>query len=417
MRYASGTTDQYLYFIATDATDLKTRETGLTTFTVYRSRNGAAAAAFTTPTINETDSVNCPGVYELLLDEDMTIDASNITEEMVLHITHAGMAPVDRTIEIFSTAAMGIIDYGTAQSATSTSLKLRAAFSTADDNIIGSSALINSSTLGQWQSRTAYDWGNTAKDIAVDAWSETPTGTISYFLFGTAPASSASPIPVRVTKWVNTDVPTPDAAGYPIVTLKAGTGAGELSIASGVVDANAVQISADATAADNAEAFFDGTGYAGTGNVIPTVTAVTTVNGLAANVITAAATAADFTTEIQTGLATAASLATTDGKVDTINTATAAILADTGTDGVVVAAASKTGYALSATGSAALTEAYAADGAAPTLNQMLYQIWSMLSEKAVASTTVTCKKLDGTTTAMTFTLDSATDPTSITRAT
>jgi hypothetical protein len=35
------------------------------------------------------------------------------------------------------------------------------------------------------------------------------------------------------------------------------------------------QLSGDATAADNAEAFFDGTGYAGTNNVIPTVTTVT----------------------------------------------------------------------------------------------------------------------------------------------
>jgi hypothetical protein len=40
-----------------------------------------------------------------------------------------------------------------------------------------------------------------------------------------------------------------------------------------------------------------------------TIAAVTVVNGLAANVITAAATAADFTTEIQSGLATAAAVA------------------------------------------------------------------------------------------------------------
>jgi hypothetical protein len=40
-----------------------------------------------------------------------------------------------------------------------------------------------------------------------------------------------------------------------------------------------------------------------------TIAAVTVVNGLAANVITAAATAADFTTEIQSGLATAATVA------------------------------------------------------------------------------------------------------------
>ena len=38
---------------------------------------------------------------------------------------------------------------------------------------------------------------------------------------------------------------------------------------------NVAQISGDSTAADNAESFFDGTGYAGTNNVIPTVTALT----------------------------------------------------------------------------------------------------------------------------------------------
>ena len=46
-----------------------------------------------------------------------------------------------------------------------------------------------------------------------------------------------------------------------------------------------VQISGDSTAADNAEAFFDGTGYAGTNNVIPSVTTVTgNVNGSVASV-------------------------------------------------------------------------------------------------------------------------------------
>ena len=38
---------------------------------------------------------------------------------------------------------------------------------------------------------------------------------------------------------------------------------------------NVTQINGDATAAANAEAFFDGTGYAGTNNVIPTVTTLT----------------------------------------------------------------------------------------------------------------------------------------------
>ena len=54
-----------------------------------------------------------------------------------------------------------------------------------------------------------------------------------------------------------------------------GTGAGQINQdANGRIDVNVAAISADSTAADNAESFFDGTGYAGTNNVIPTVTTV-----------------------------------------------------------------------------------------------------------------------------------------------
>lgn len=51
---------------------------------------------------------------------------------------------------------------------------------------------------------------------------------------------------------------------------------GSFIVSSGGIPAvNVVQISSDTTAADNAESFFDGTGYAGTNNVIPTVTTTT----------------------------------------------------------------------------------------------------------------------------------------------
>lgn len=97
-----------------------------------------------------------------------------------------------------------------------------------------------------------------------------------------------------------------------------GTGAGQINQdANGRIDVNIVAISEDATAAANAEAFFDGTGYAGTNNVIPTVTNLTNLPSIPANWLTAAGTAADFTTEIQAGLATAADLATVAGYIDT----------------------------------------------------------------------------------------------------
>jgi len=55
--------------------------------------------------------------------------------------------------------------------------------------------------------------------------------------------------------------------------------------AGGNIKSDALAISGDTVAADNAESFFDGTGYAGTGNVIPTVTNVTNSVGLTAGAI------------------------------------------------------------------------------------------------------------------------------------
>lgn len=154
-------------------------------------------------------------------------------------------------------APLSIVDQGTAQSATGTTLVLRSAAAFADSELVGARILITGGSAGVGQSRVITGYVSSSDTATVDAWTTTPTGTITYKVFAAAPAL-ATPASVNV-----------------------------------------VQISGDATAADNAEAFFDGTGYAGTNNVIPTVT---TVNGLGANVITAAATAADFGTEVGTAV-------------------------------------------------------------------------------------------------------------------
>jgi hypothetical protein len=110
-------------------------------------------------------------------------------------------------------------------------------------------------------------------------------------------------------------------------------------------------------------------------------------------------------------------------------------LADTGTDGVVLAtdsvdadavalgaidaAALATSAINEITGAirqAALTEGYAAQGAAPTVEQALMMILQRLTEVAISGTTQTVKKLDRTSTAFSLTLDDATSPTSSTRA-
>lgn len=100
VRIPSGTTDQYIYFTAYSSANNK-RVTGLSSFTVYRSRNGGSATAYTTPTISEVDATNMPGVYKFLLDEDMSIDAGDYSQEMVLYITGTGMNAVERRIELY----------------------------------------------------------------------------------------------------------------------------------------------------------------------------------------------------------------------------------------------------------------------------------------------------------------------------
>jgi len=64
-----------------------------------------------------------------------------------------------------------------------------------------------------------------------------------------------------------------------------------------------------------------------------------------------------------------------------------------------------------------MTEAYAADGTAPTLAQAIFLIQQTIGDFSIAGTTLTAKRLDGTSTAATYTLDDAANPTSRTRST
>ena len=64
----------------------------------------------------------------------------------------------------------------------------------------------------------------------------------------------------------------------------------------------------------------------------------------------------------------------------------------------------------------AQSESYASDGATATPAQLLYMIYCCVGEFAVSGTTITGKKLDGSTTAMTWTTNDGTNPTSRTRS-
>lgn len=286
---------------------------------------------------------------------------------------------------------------GTAQAGTTSSITLDSGAS-ATNNLYRYHGVEIIGGTGAGEASFVTGYTGASKVATVDpAFAVAPDNT-SVFLLRKLGIDAATPAQVATAVWAATRAGNATAGSF-----------GEYVLA------DATRLSGDATAADNAEAFFDGTGYAGTNNVIPTVSAVTLVNGLAANTVTASALAADAVAEIQSGLATESTLTTVGGIVTDI-------LADTGTDGVVVAAASKTGYTLSNTGIDALftrqlTESYAADGAAPTVAQALLLIQQRMTEFGISSTTLTVKKLDGSTTAATLTLNDASAPTAVTRAT
>lgn len=96
---------------------------------------------------------------------------------------------------------------------------------------------------------------------------------------------------------------------------------------------------------------------------------------------------------------------------DAVDTEIAATLAAVDTE---IAAIQST---LSSLFTTALTESYRADGATGSVAQLLYEINQTIGEREFLNTVGTVKKIDGSTTAFTQTLDSASSPTLITRAT
>lgn len=124
-------------------------------------------------------------------------------------------------------------------------------------------------------------------------------------------------------------------------------------------------------------------------------------------------------------IATEARLAELDGAnlpadVAAVKSETALIVADTNElqgDDVPTLIATLNNLSAAEILTTQLTEAYAADGAAPTLTQALMMIQQMLGDFAIAGTTLTIRGVDGVTPKATYTLDDATNPTSLTRAT
>src|SRR3989304_4206479 len=114
----------------------------------------------------------------------------------------------------------------------------------------------------------------------------------------------ADNVKVDINTWLAGVIPAPNVTGVPIVQTKY-WGTTTTALAEPTISTTAYPqidmwaLSTDATAANNAESFFDGTGYAGTNNVIPTVTSVTNSVTLADNSIKRATTDTSYIKEMK----------------------------------------------------------------------------------------------------------------------
>jgi hypothetical protein len=263
--------------------------------------------------------------YEVWLSPDETIDGQTITG-VPLACFEVGVAEANVTQAAgtawnsgaiteasFATTAgsfapLGIIDQGTAQSATSTGLVLRAGASFADNVLRNCVVAVYGSTQGYWQAPRLITANALSGDtVTVDpAWEVTPSGTIDYKIYG-APADLTTPPAVNVTQLGGSATPvtnlttvfstdfannyntTDDAWAVKIkgnishggsgttvdfptfqttitgnltgsVGSVAGNVGGSVNSVATTVAANVVSVSGDTTAADNLEAALDGTG-------------------------------------------------------------------------------------------------------------------------------------------------------------
>lgn len=193
---------------------------------------------------------------------------------------------------------LGILDRGTAQSASSTGLVLRTAAAFADDALIGATVVQTGGTNSP-QSARITDNALSGDTITVDSWPNgTPGGTITYIIFGTTPDSAGSAL---------------DAAGV----------RSALGMSSANLDTQLAALQADT---DNIQTRLPASLVSGRMDVSVGAMAsgVLTATAIASDAITAAKVASDAVAEIQSGLATSSALSS-------VATNVSAILVDTDT--------------------------------------------------------------------------------------
>lgn len=185
--------------------DFKTPQTGLTiantdikvlkgAATAYVNKTSGGATTlingdyYCTMDATDTNTLGCGNVgvkvaTALYVWEDFTVIT---TEEYDALFSNTGPLPT-----------RGVFARGTAQAATSTTVQYAASetFQNGAPQGMTSAIFFN----GNWQSRQNNSYVGSTDTATVDAFSETPSGTPNYIVFGTAPISSTASVSTNIT--------------------------------------------------------------------------------------------------------------------------------------------------------------------------------------------------------------------------
>lgn len=169
-------------------------KTDVSSWTCYRTINGASGAACT-GTATEIDDTNLPGMWDYVPSAAETATVGTVayrfsatdTAPFQKEIQVGGVSLADNTIKPTTYQPRG-----TAQTATSTTIQLAASESFASNDLANTCVYIVSASTGAGQTRPilSYDGGTDTATVA--AWGTLPTGTIVYDLFPCTSGGSSS---------------------------------------------------------------------------------------------------------------------------------------------------------------------------------------------------------------------------------
>jgi hypothetical protein len=379
-------------FLAWDTAANAAKTGDSSNFTTRWIKDGTASAP--TNSVSEVDATNAPGVYKLTLTSTET-DANIGTLAGKSSTASVSLIPTTIQFERLPNAAPGA---ASGVSLTSAVTDVETKVDTVDSNV--DAILVDTGTTIPATIATV--------DTVVDSILE-DTGT-------TIPGTIATIDTVVDAIKVVTDA-LPDSGALSSLATASALATVDGNVDSILVDTGTTipatlstlegKVDTVDTVADGIKTVTDNLPDSGALSSLATASALATVDGNVDSILT------------DTGTTLPATLSTIEGKVDTVDTVVDSI-SSTLSSGVTVASISDGAIGADAVAdiwsTTALAESYASDGSAGTGAQLLYQIQQALTEFAISSTTLTVKKLDGSTTASTYTLDDASAPTSRTRA-